>query len=180
MHVNLRIRSLVLVPVVALAVTACGGASEEDYADAMSSGLSSAETQPLASDKADCVSEAFVGRIGTDRLGELGDPADLEASARTLSFPRLNLTEPEGNALFDDFVNCGADMSGRVMAELGGQGLALPDELMSCIEEALPNEQLRGYFVPLMRTGETEFKRPLLKKIEGRVGTCAEEFSAQG
>lgn len=177
---NLRIRTLALVPVVALAVTACGSASEEDYSDSMSSGLSSAETQPLSGDKADCVSEAFVGRIGTDRLGELGDPADLEASARSLSFPALNLTEAEGNELFDDFVDCGADMGGRVVAELAGQGLALPEQVLTCLENALSDGQMRGYFVPLMRSGETQFKPPVLKKIERKLVRCADKVGLEG
>lgn len=173
---NLRIRTLALVPAVALVLTACG-ASEEDYTEAVSSGLSSAQTQPLSEAKADCVAEDFVGRMGADRMAEAGDPSDLEVAARTLSFEGLNLTEPEGNELFDDFVDCGADMGGRVMAELEDQGLALPDEMMECMRGALSEGEMRGYFVPLMRTGETDFDRGVLKKIEGKLVDCTDDLT---
>ncbi|MBE7325441.1 hypothetical protein IEQ44_12335 [Nocardioides sp. Y6] len=176
---KLRIRSLALAPVVALALTACG-ASEEEYAEAMTDGLSSAESQPISQAKAGCVSDAFVGRLGTERLGEMGDPADLEAAARSLSFPGLNLTEAEGNDLYDDFISCDTDLNGLVTAELADQGLALPDELMECLSKKLSAEQMRGYFVPLMRSGQTDIKRPVMKKIERGVVTCAEEFGPQG
>lgn len=173
---NLRLRSLALVPVVALVLTACG-ASEEDYEDAMTSGLSSAETQPLSRADAQCVSRKFVGRMGAERMGEAGDPGDLEASARSLSFSALNLTEAEGNELYDDFVDCGADMGRRVMAELEDQGLALPPEVVKCLEGALNEKQMRGYFVPLVRTGETELKRSAVVQIERRLVTCADKIA---
>lgn len=174
---NLRITRLALVPVAALVLTACGGASEEEYADAMSSGLASAESQPLTEAKADCVSDDFVGRLGLDRVEEIGDPADLEVAARSLSFTGLGLTEAEGNELFDDFVGCGADMEGRVMAELETQGLALPEEMLECVEGALSEGELRSYFVPLMRTGEAEVGKPMMAELERELVTCADAMT---
>lgn len=174
---NLCIRTLALGPVVALALTACGGASEEEYAEAMTSGLTSAESQPLSEQKADCVSDDFVGRLGLDRVEEIGDPADLEVAARSLSFTGLNLTEAEGNELFDDFVGCGADMEGRVMAELQTQGLALPEQMLECVEGALSEGELRSYFVPLMRSGEAEVGKPMMAKLERELVTCADSMT---
>lgn len=175
---NLRIRTLALVPLAALALAGCG-ASEEEYADAMAKGLTSAESQPLSDAKADCVADDFVGRLGVDRMEEIGDPADLEVAARSLSFEGLALTEPEGNELFDDFVGCGADMEGRVMAELGDQGLALPDQMMECLQGALSEGELRSYFVPLMREGEAEIGRPMMTKLERELVSCADDLTLE-
>ncbi|GGD13386.1 hypothetical protein [Nocardioides daphniae] len=171
---KLRIRSLALVPVVALVLTACGGASEEEYVDAMSSGLTSAETQPLTKPKAECVSERFVGRMGTDRLADDYDAEDFERDAAQLTFEDLDLTEPEANELFDDFIDCGADMRGRVIAALGDSELALPEGMMDCLKGKITEGQMRNLFVPLMRTGKASLDAGSQKKLEKSIVTCYE------
>lgn len=176
---NLRIRTLALVPLVALALSACGGASEEEYADAMTSGLTTAETQPLSEPKATCVAESFTGRMGEQRLNDSGDTADFEVDSRSLTFESLELTEPEANELFDDFMDCGADMRSRVMTALVDEELALPDELMGCLEEAIDEGEMRGFFVPMMRSGDTELDPAVQTKVEGKLVTCFDGMELQ-
>lgn len=169
---NLRIRTLALAPVVALTLSACGGASEEEYADAMTSGLTTAETQPLSEPKAKCVADSFTDRIGEDRLNDSGDTADFEVDARALTFESLELSEPEANELFDDFMDCGADMRSRVMTALVDEELALPDELMGCLEKAIDEGEMRTFFVPMMRNGDTELDPAIQSKVERKLVTC--------
>lgn len=173
---NLRMRTVVPALVVVLAATACGGASEEDYSTAMASGLSSAQTQPLSKPKAECVAEEFVDRMGSERLAEAGEPEDLEADARTLTFEAWELSEPEGHELFDDFVDCGADLRGRILGALGEQDLALPQPLVDCLEEALGEGELRGFFVPLMRAGQDELDPATETRIGRRLMSCADDL----
>ncbi|QCX28773.1 hypothetical protein [Nocardioides jishulii] len=171
---KLRIRSMALVPVLALVLSACGGASEEDYVDSMSSGLSSAETQPLTKSQADCVAERFVDRVGVDRVSDEYDPEDFERDAAQLTFEELDLTEAEANELFDDFVDCGVDMRDRVITELGDSELALPEGMMDCLEGKISEDQVRSLFVPLMRTGETSLDAGSQKKMENAIVNCYE------
>ena len=65
------------------------------------------------------------------------------------------------------------------MAELGTQGLALPDEMMTCLEGALSEGQLRAYFVPLMREGEAEIGKPMMTELERQLVSCADDLTLE-
>lgn len=171
---NLRVRTVVPALVVVLAASACGGDSEEDYSSAMASGLSSAKTQPLSDPKAECVADEFVERMGESRLSEAGDPTDLEIAARSMTFEEWDLSEPEGNELFDDFMDCGADLRGWVLDALGEEQLGLPQPLMDCLEEALGEGELRDFFVPLLRSGQPDLDPGTETRIGDKLLSCAD------
>lgn len=170
---NLRIRSLALVSAVALVLSACSDeASEEEYADAMTSALSTAPTQPLEEQKARCVADDFVERMGVERLEEGGGLAVFKTEAANMTFDSINLTEPEANELFDDFVTCGADMQGRVLNALGDEELALPEGMMNCLKDSISDEDMRNFFVPMMTNGETTMAPKAQKRLLGDVDEC--------
>lgn len=180
-HVNLRIRSLALVPVMALALAACGGdASEEDYADAMTSALSTSPTEPLAETKAQCVADDFVERMGVERLEEGGGLAVFKTEAANLTFTNIHLTETEADDLFDDFVACGADMQGRVLGALGDEDLALPEGMVDCLKNAISEEEMRSFFVPMMTNGDVTLTPAAEKKLAKDLDTCMGDQLSQG
>ena len=173
-HVKLRIRLLALVPAVALVLSACGddAASEEDYVDAMTSAMSTTPTEPLSEDKAECVAEEFVDRMGVDRLEEGGGLAVFKTEAANMTFTSIHLTEVEANDLFDDFVSCGADMRGRVLGALGDEDMALPEGMMDCLKGAISQNEMRAFFVPMLTNGETKLSPAAEKKLLNDVDTC--------
>lgn len=175
----LRIRSLALVPVVALVLTACGGATEEEYEEAMTSALSTSPTQPLSEEKAQCVADDFVGRMGVDRLEEGGGIDTFKREASTMTFKSISLTEAEANDLFDDFIDCGADLRGRVIAALGDEELALPEGMMKCLKSAITEDEMRDFFVPMMTDGDATLEPKAQKKMFKDVDTCVTDLIAE-
>ena len=179
---KLRIRSLALVPVVALILTACGDdVSEEDYTDAMTSALSTSPTQPLAETTSQCVADEFVPRMGVERLEEGGGVAVFKTEVANLTFTSIHLTEAEADDLFDDFVTCGADMKGRVLAALGDAEAALPEGMVNCLRDAISEEEMRAFFVPLMTNGDVRLTPRAEKKLQNDFASCTTDLlPAQG
>lgn len=152
-----RLTPFVLAAVVPLMLTACGGGEGESdeakpYVDAMSSSMAEGDS-PMDEEQSRCFSEGFVDEVGIDKVKEQGTPEEFASGAGELDFTKLDLSEDQGNNIYDNFDECGVDLREAMLSELNADD-TIPAESKDCVEDAISEDALRDFFVTSMVDGE--------------------------
>jgi uncharacterized protein with LGFP repeats len=154
-----------------LALSACGGGSEDDEtaAKAISDSIMNEQDGGGATDvfamkrsEADCIGDGFVDEIGVEQLQEYGFiTEDLKAEPMTSVKMETADAEAATGVLFD----C-ADVT-ELMSEAMAAGQQVDKKTRECLEEVLTEDKLRTMFT-LMFSGKQdqanqEVVRPLME-----------------
>lgn len=160
------LRSLFVLPLLVALLSACGGDSEDDrkdkYIDTMATSLSSSD-MGVNEAKGRCIGAKFVDTVGTDRLQETYGLSRFASEAGSLEYPELNLSQSEGQAIYDAFGGCGVDMRQLLFAEFSdpasmGELSEIPqvaEGASTCVEKAGTPENMKAIFVNMIVGNET-------------------------
>lgn len=163
-----RPRLLLLLPALALVLSACGGddgdeqfdfsggGSSDDakpYVDAMAASLAEGKDSPMNQEQASCFSEGFVDVIGVDRLKSIGSAKEWAEESEGLEFTELKLTKEEGGEIYDNFATCGVDLRESLLADFADDD-SMDEKTKQCVADAMDEENLREFFVTIMVEGE--------------------------
>lgn len=150
--------------------------AEKPYVDAMAEGMASAEDEELSltEDQERCISARFVDVIGVERFEQAGiEPADLRTDEEALEFTEIDLSEDEGNRLYDSFGACDVDLR-QVMLDAMAADEEITPEMQACMEGAFTEENLRKLMVTSMVKGEDAAEDdPALAGFMGTIMGCA-------
>lgn len=161
------LRSLLVLPLLVVLLSACGGESDRDrkdkYIDTMATALAGND-MGVNEAKGRCIGSKFVGTVGTDRLQETYGLSRFATKAGALEYPELNLTQSEGQAIYDHFGTCGVDMRKLLFTELSdpetmgevGEIPEISEGASSCVEEAGTAENMRAIFVNMIVGNEAD------------------------
>jgi hypothetical protein len=137
-----------------------GGAdvSEEaqPYVDAMVEGMATADEEgdlQLDSEQAECLAPRWVETIGVERLQEAGIEPDDFASDADPDLSAMDLSEDEGNELYDAFGACDIDLKSEFIASLAADQ-NLSDEDAECLRDAFSDDFLRRIMVTSLIEGD--------------------------
>lgn len=130
----------------------------EPYVEALVAGMHAGELAgdqiALAEDAKECVASRVVDVIGVDRFEDVGvTPDDLRSQDGVLDFEAFELTEDEGNDIYDSFGACGTDL-GDYLVESMTAGAQMSAEVQSCIAEVFDEGRLRTFMVTSMIKGD--------------------------
>jgi hypothetical protein len=130
------------------------GGDGEAYVDAMVQSMKAEDDFPLSDDQAECFSSRFVDTIGVDRLQEHGITPEMMASDdESMEFTELELSEDEGNELYDHFGDCGIDLREMMLQSMAAEEDTTP-EMQACMEGVFTDENLRTFMVAAMTGGD--------------------------
>lgn len=182
--------ALGLLAVTGLLVTGCSdddggdGASAEvsaeaqPYVDAMKTSMANSQDEDdpfnLSEGQIDCMAPRMINAMGVDRLEEAGvTPEDIAADEDNgMDFSDLNLTEEDGNKMYDAFGACDINLREVMMESFSGEGM--PDEAAECIEGVLTDDNLRTFIVSLMVNGEDGMESdPAMEGFMNELMGCA-------
>ncbi|WP_181311978.1 hypothetical protein [Nocardioides campestrisoli] len=145
----------ILIPFV---LTACGGdgdgSSDEakPYVDAMAETLAEGDS-PMDKGEAECFSEGFVDVVGIDKVKEAGSAEEFAGESGNLDFASLDLTDEQGNEIYEKFDDCGVDLREELISQINADA-ELPEAGKECVEEAITDDTLRDFFVTSMVEGQ--------------------------
>lgn len=158
---------MVLVALGALALGACGddddsgggggdvSAEARPYVDALVASMQSGGEGEwsLTDEQAKCVAPRWINTIGVDTLKDAGvEPEDIGDDAGS-DLDDLNLTEDQGNRLYDAFGECDVDIAAAFTASLGDDD-SLSEEDRECVAEAFDDDVLRRIMVTAITKGD--------------------------
>lgn len=156
LFMNRRLRtSLVAVCATALLVS-CGGEDSESadaqpYVDAVSEAVTAGQID-MDEEQSQCFGEGFVDVVGLDKLEDTGTPEEIGRQFQDLELVELELSQGEGEDVYDTFESCGYDMRADLLDSLfAGQKMA--EETQTCIEDAVDEDKLRSFVVTMMTEG---------------------------
>ncbi|WP_110180578.1 hypothetical protein [Nocardioides solisilvae] len=153
-----RLAPLVLAGLAPLILSACGGGGEGEsdeakpYVDAMATSMAEGDS-PMDKEQSTCFSEGFVDVVGLDKVKEAGSPEEFGEGTDDLDFSTLELTEDQGNDIYDNFEECGVDLRDEMLKEMSADD-SIPAESKECVEDAITEDALRDFFVTSMVEGE--------------------------
>lgn len=188
------LRSLFVLPLLVVLLSACGGESDDDrkdkYIDTMATSLAGSD-MGVNQAKGRCIGSKFVDTVGTDRLQETYGLSRFATEAGTLEYPELNLSQSEGQAIYDHFGGCGVDMRKLLFAEFSdpaamGELSQIPqvaEGASSCVEKAGTPENMKAIFVNMIVGNEEDnaskvFNRKLEKCFNDYLGSYLAELEA--
>ena len=118
-----------------------------------------------------------------ERIEEAGEPQDIADNG--FEFTKLDLTEDEGNDIYDNFDDCGVDMREALLESMQSDEEIEP-EMAQCMEDAITDDNLRAFFVTMMVQGEdgaesSEAGEELTSKLMecAMAGVDMEEFETE-
>lgn len=127
--------------------------SGRGYVDAMTDAMTADEDMPLSDDQARCFSSRFVDTVGVDRLQAAGiTPEMLSDDDSTMEFTELDLSEAEGNRIYDNFSRCGVNLREMMLESMASDDDLTP-AMRSCMEGVLTDDNLRTLMVMTMIRG---------------------------
>lgn len=130
------------------------GADGQAYVDAMVSSMRGDDDFPLTDDQAECFSAGFVDTVGVDRLQAAGITPEMMAGDDTgMEFTELNLSEAEGNEVYDNFGDCGINLR-EIMLSSFAEDDDMTPAMQACMEGVFTDENLRALMVVSMTKGE--------------------------
>ena len=149
-------------------------ADGQEYVDAMLQSMKAEEDFPLSDDQAECFASRFIDTIGVDRLNEAGvTPEMMAGDDDSMEFTELNLSEDEGNELYDHFGNCGVDLREMMLESMAADEEMTP-AMQACMEGVLTDENLRTFMVTSMVSGEEGMEsNPEAEELMGGLMGCA-------
>jgi hypothetical protein len=181
--------ALGLLAVTGLLVTGCSdddggdGASAEvsaeaqPYVDAMKVSMANSqdESDPfnLSEGQIDCMAPRMINAVGVDRLEEAGvTPEDIENDTDSMDFSDLDLSEDDGNAIYDAFGACDINLRDVMMESFASEDV--PAEAQECIEGVLTDDNLRTFIVSMMVNGEDGMESdPAMEGFMSELMECA-------
>lgn len=139
------------------------------YVEAMKRSMhaSNDEDFQMSDDQIDCISPRFIDIIGVDRLEANGvTPADIE-NDEALDFSELDMSEKEGNALYDTFGDCDIDLREMMLTSMADDDDMTP-EMKTCMEGVFTDDNLRKLLVSTMIDGDDALDDdPLMAQLMG-------------
>ncbi len=153
-----RIARALLIAPAALLLVACGGSeSSEDlpegadaYVTAIATSMTAgAEESAISDEQAQCISEGMVRVIGYENIKKAGTPEEYEKAEASLDFGDLELTQEQGEEMYDGFGECGVDVQQMMLDELQNVD-SLPAEAVACVEGVITDEAVREFYVAMM------------------------------
>ena len=152
-----RTRALLLAPA-ALLLVACGSSKSSDdlpegadaYVSAIATSMTAGTEESVMSDEeATCISEGMVRVIGFDNIKEAGTPEEYEKAEASLDFGDLELTQAQGEEMYDGFAECGVDVQQMMLDELKNVD-EIPASAVACVEGVITDDAVREFYVAMM------------------------------
>jgi hypothetical protein len=149
-------------------------AGGQAYVDAMVQSMRAEDDFPLSDDQAQCFASRFVNTIGVDRLNAAGvTPEMIAGDDDSMEFTELDLSEDEGNELYDQFGECNIDLREMFLQSMAADEDVSP-AMQSCMETVLTDDNLRKLMVTTMVYGDDEVEsNPELEELVGGLMGCA-------
>lgn len=128
---------------------------------------------PVDAAQAECLAERWVGTIGVDRFKAAGvTPEDIASDDYDDDFSAFEITEAEGNELYDGFAACDIDIRAVMLEETADEEMSR--EARACMESVLSEENLRRFMVTAMVHGDDAAEDdPELAELMGGLMGCA-------
>jgi hypothetical protein len=156
----MKIRTIGVVALLALSLTACG--QDEDAASrAISSSImeSNDETFEVTQEEADCIGDGMVEEIGVDKLTEYGIiTEDLKAEN---SIENVEMSEGDAGSAADVMGEC-ADIKELFTSAMG----ELPQEAQQCVDENLSDEVLHDFLVAVFMNDQEAGNQELMGALQ--------------
>lgn len=144
----------------------------EAMATSMRSSNDDSEDVVFTDEEIDCIAPRFVNIIGVDRMKENNvEPADIAADD-SIDFSNLDLSDDEGNTLYDTFGECDIDLREKMLTGMAADEDATP-EMKACMEGVFTDENLRKFMVSSMVAGEDAEDDPEIAPLMGQLMGCA-------
>ena len=130
----------------------------QEFAQEAADALKTNSDFPGDDDEADCFVSRSVDTIGFDRIEAAGiSPSEFAAPEDGfLGVDELELTEDEGNRLYDVFGDCGMDLRELVLESMAEDDSS--EATKACFENALAGDNLRTFFVATMVYDDEELQ----------------------
>ena len=157
----MNIRTIGVVAVLGLALTACGN-DDEAASKAISTSImdSNDESFKVTQEQADCVGDGMVEEIGTDQLIEYKIITDdLEQSD---GIDSVEMSEGDAQSAADVMQDC-ADIKQIFTDQLGG---TLPEEAATCVDEKLTDEVLNEFLVAVFMNDQEAGTQGLMTALQ--------------
>lgn len=155
---NRRLRNLTLAVAAATVLAACGGSDEgqsdeaKPYVDVMTESMSDGDS-PMTEKQARCFGENFVTIVGLDKIEEVGSPEEFADETSGGDFEDLDLSEDQGNEIYDQYDECGVNMREALLEDLADDD-SMDDQTKQCMDEAITDDTLRDFYVTMIVHGE--------------------------
>lgn len=140
----MKIRTIGATAVLALALTACGGADDDAASKAIADSImdSNSDTFEVSQEEADCVGDGMVEDIGTENLVEYG--IITEENEPSGGIESVKMSEDDAQSAADVMQGC-ADIKEIFTGAMG----ELPEEAQTCIDEKLTDDVLNDFLVAI-------------------------------
>jgi hypothetical protein len=132
-----------------------GAADAQAYVDAMIESFDNSDPDELQIDReqAQCLAPQWVETIGVDRLAAAGiEPQDF-AEEGNVDLTAVELTEEDGNAMYDAMADCDIDVRSIFIGSLT-TGASLSEEDIQCVDDAIDDDLLRRIMVTVLVEGD--------------------------
>lgn len=193
--------AIALVAVLSLFATGCGddggggnaAVSDENrpYVDAMKESMRTSNEEDgdleLSDDQIDCLAPRFVNAIGMDNIEAAGvTPDDIKTS--DMDFSGMDLTEEDGNRIYDSFGQCDIDLRELLMVSMADDE-EMSEATATCMEGVFTDENLRKFMVSSMVNGDEGMEddaemAPIMGQLMGcafmGMGDAFDEAGAEG
>jgi hypothetical protein len=126
----------------------------------------------LSSKQASCMAPKWIHTIGVDRLKAKGvTPEVMADSSSDSDFTTLDLSESEGNTLYDTFGTCGVDVKALFIDSLNPD---MSDDDTACVKKSFSDDLLKKVLVAELIKGDAGLNAdPTLKTdIKAALGAC--------
>lgn len=169
------LRAVVLVPVTALVLSACGGGDDADadpkkpYVDSLTTTW--AQSPGVSKPEARCWSNKFVDTVGVERLQNIGTANQFAQTVVGLDYTALGLTRGEGEEVYDHFTTCGMDLLDS-MIDAVAEAEELPAEARGCIADRVEDSEVREFMVTSM-VGGSEAATEEVESVTSALLECA-------
>ena len=163
-----RPRLLLLLPALALVLSACGGddgdeqfdfsggGSSDDakpYVDAMAASLAEGKDSPMDQEQASCFSEGFVDVIGVDRLKSIGSAKEWAEESEGLEFTGSSSPRRRAARSTTTSPRARVDLRESLLADFADDD-SMDEKTKQCVADAMDEENLREFFVTIMVEGD--------------------------
>lgn len=166
----------VLIVVLALLLSACGGGQEQEYVDAIAASVRQGNsTFQVSQEQAQCIGNAFVDTLGVSAFQEVGlTPEEIRSGADPLQDAnQLAIDRATAGQLYDALNEC-VDLSKLVLQ--GIQQANLPPEARKCIANNLSEDLIRQVFAVRLSGGTVRGNPQLTRKLTTAFAECADEL----
>jgi hypothetical protein len=157
----MKIRTIGVAAVLALALTSCGN-DDEAASKAIAAGVmeSNDNTFKVTQEQADCLGDGMVDEIGTDQLVEYG--LITEDMKQSEGIDSVEMSDADAESAAGVMQDC-ADIK-KIFTDAMGTGM--PEEAATCVDEKLTDEVINDFLVAVFQNDQEAGTQGLMTALQ--------------